>query len=55
MESIGWTVDSNGKLQEGKRPGTECLDFPICDGLLSSLVTGETLRLAPGLVSEKLF
>ena len=28
MESIGWTVDSNGKLQEGKRPGTDALDFP---------------------------
>ncbi len=28
MESIGWTVDSNGKLQEGKRPGTDVLDFP---------------------------
>ncbi len=28
MESIGWTVDSNGKLQEGDRPGTDVLDFP---------------------------
>ena len=28
MESLGWTVDSNGKLQEGKRPGTDVEDFP---------------------------
>lgn len=28
MESIGWTVDNNGKLQEGSRPGTDVEDFP---------------------------
>jgi hypothetical protein len=27
MESIGWTVDSNGKLSEGKRPGTNVEDY----------------------------
>ncbi len=27
MESIGWSVDSNGKLQEGKRAGTDLEDF----------------------------
>ena len=27
MQSIGWTVDSNGNLQEGKRPGTDIEDF----------------------------
>jgi len=28
MASIGWTVDSNGNLTEGKRPGTDLEDFP---------------------------
>ena len=28
MESIGWTLDSNGNLNEGKRPGTDVEDFP---------------------------
>lgn len=23
LESIGWVIDSNGKLQEGKRPGSD--------------------------------
>ena len=23
MERIGWTVDANGKLQEGSRPGSD--------------------------------
>jgi hypothetical protein len=28
MESIGWTLDSSGNLNEGKRPGTDVEDFP---------------------------
>lgn len=27
MESIGWSIDSNGNLQEGKRPGTDLEDY----------------------------